>query len=166
MAVNGTSDQSPHQCFPEFNSSSNNSVCESGLHCWVPAKKSRLVGRNRKQAAAFVFWSDESRYENVGSSGSVFVRYRDGEWMVPACVVHMKEEVLWRFFRLHCLWFIHNSRRTYREGKAANKYSADVRTLSTLLERLRRWPPYEAGRERLNLFHNLKFVIMLCLCLL
>ncbi len=50
-----------------------------------------------------VLWSDESKFEIFGSTRRVYVRCREGEWMVSACVVPTVKHgrwgmVVWRCF--------------------------------------------------------------------
>ena len=84
---------------------------ESGFHGRIAAKKPRLKETNKKKRLVWakkhnewtierwksVLWSDESKFEIFGSNRRVFVRRREGEQMISACVVptekHEGEEV-------------------------------------------------------------------------
>ena len=74
---------------------------ESGLHGRIAAKKPLLKKTNKKKRLALakkheqwtldrwksVLWSDESKFEIFGYNCRVFVRRREGERMIFACVV-------------------------------------------------------------------------------
>ena len=75
---------------------------KSGLHGRIAAKKPLLKYTNNKKKRLTwakkhkqwtldgwksVLWSDEFKFQIVGSNRGVFVRCRVGEWMISACVV-------------------------------------------------------------------------------
>ena len=75
-------------------------LCESGLHGRIVVKKPLLKDTNKKRLALAkkheqwtldrwksVLWSDESKFEMIGSNRHPFVRRRVGEWMISACGV-------------------------------------------------------------------------------
>ena len=68
---------------------------ESGRRGQIAAKKPLPKDTNKRLAWAkqwkldrckSVLWSDESKFENFGSNRRVFVRRREGERMISACV--------------------------------------------------------------------------------
>ena len=104
-------------------------LCQSGLHGQIAAKKPLLKDSNNKKRLAWankheqltldrwksVIWSDESKFEIFGSNRRVFVRRREGERMISACVVPTVEA--WRCDGVGVLcwwqwWVIYNFKHT------------------------------------------------------
>ncbi len=90
---------------------------DSGLQGWIAAMTPLLRKNNKNKRIAWVkkheewtvhqwnsvLWSDESKFEIFGSTHRVYVRRREGEWMVSAYVVPIVKHgrwgmVVWRCF--------------------------------------------------------------------